>query len=72
MATRGRTSFLKKQKEMDRKDRRQRKAEIREQRKLARADSSRVPQDIDSPSEEGTEAPDAGREQVQSWNPPLD
>ena len=52
MATRGRTSFLKKQKEIARKDRQQRKAEIRAERKLARSDSPRVPQDIESASDE--------------------
>jgi len=67
MATRGRTSFLKKQKEMARKDRQQRKAEIREQRKLARSDSPGVPQDSDFSTEEDQAA---GNEQVPPWNPP--
>ena len=52
MATRGRTSFLKKQKEMARKDRQLRKAEIREQKKLARSDSPRAPQDSEFSAEE--------------------
>ena len=69
MATRGRTSFLKKQKEMARKDRQQRKAEIREQRKLARSDSPEVSQDIDFSSDEDEAT---GLEQIPSSNQPPD
>ena len=52
MATRARTTFQKRQKEMARKDKQQRKAERREQRKLERTETSRVPpQDDDLTSE---------------------
>lgn len=43
MATRGRTSFLKKQKEMARRERQQEKAERRERRKMMRATEERTP-----------------------------
>jgi hypothetical protein len=43
MATRGRTTFLKRQREMARKDKQQRKAERRQQRKLDRASADRGP-----------------------------
>lgn len=52
MATRARTTFQKRQKEMARKDKQQRKAERREQRKLSRGENDRVPpQDDTFPSE---------------------
>jgi len=52
MATRGKTTFLKRQKEMARKDKRQRKAERREQRKLDRTATDKVPpQDEAFPAE---------------------
>ncbi len=41
MATRGKTTFQKRQKEMARKDKQQRKAERRAQRKLDNSDSFR-------------------------------
>ena len=52
MATRARTTFQKRQKEMARKDKQQRKAERREQRKLSRGeDDSVLPQDDTFPPE---------------------
>ena len=53
MTTRGRTTFQKKQKEMERKDRQMRKAERREQRRLHRSDTPRVPQDSALAPDEG-------------------
>ena len=56
MATRARTTFQKRQKEMARKDKQQRKAERREQRKLSRNEPDRVPpQDDAFPSETETD-----------------
>jgi hypothetical protein len=52
MATRARTTFQKRQKEMARKDKQQRKAERREQRKLERTETSRVPPQDDNLSSE--------------------
>ena len=75
MATRGRTSFLKKQKEMARKDRQLRKAEIREQRKLARSNSPEGSQDIEVPQDSDDSSDEdqaASHGQVQSWNSPSD
>lgn len=43
MATRGRTTFQKRQKEMARKERQQRKAERREHRRMTRAIADRTP-----------------------------
>ena len=63
MGTRGRTSFQKKQKEMERKDRQQRKLERRAQRKLDRSDTPGVPQDDELALEE---IPGASRGQVLS------
>jgi hypothetical protein len=52
MATRGRTTFQKRQKEMARKDKQQRKAARRAQRKLDNTDSNRTLfQDPEPPSE---------------------
>ena len=52
MATRARTTFQKRQKEMARKDKQQRKAERREQRKMSRGETDKVPpQDDTFPSE---------------------
>ncbi len=52
MATRARTTFQKRQKEMARKDKQQRKAERREQRTLSRGeDDSVLPQDDTFPPE---------------------
>ena len=52
MATRGRTTFQKRQKEQARKEKQQRKAERRAQRKLDSADSQRmIYQDTESPAE---------------------
>ena len=52
MATRGRTTFQKRQKEMARKDKQQRKAARRAQRKLDNSDADRTGwQDVESPSE---------------------
>ena len=52
MATRGKTTFLKRQKEMARKDKRQRKAERRQERKLARTATEKIPpQDEAFPAE---------------------
>lgn len=52
MATRGRTTFQKRQKEMARKDKQQRKAARRAQRKLDNADADRTGwQDVESSSE---------------------
>jgi hypothetical protein len=48
MATRARTTFQKRQKEMARKDKQQRKAERREQRKMARTSTNRVTPQEDS------------------------
>ncbi|MBI2818870.1 MAG: hypothetical protein HYX73_02735 [Acidobacteria bacterium] len=52
MATRARTTFQKRQKEMARKDKQQRKAERREQRKLSRNVTDKFPpQDDTFPTE---------------------
>ena len=52
MATRGKATFQKRQKEMARKDKQQRKVARREQRKLDNADSHRtVFQDVEPPAE---------------------
>ena len=64
MATRARTTFQKRQKEMARKEKQQRKAERREQRKMVRTTSDRLPpQDEGLPSE-----PDADEGTVISRN----
>ncbi len=53
MTTRGKATFQKRQKELARKDRQKRKAERREERKLARAATDRVPpQDAAVPEED--------------------
>ena len=68
MATRARTTFQKRQKEMARKDKQQRKAERREQRKLSRGvDDGVPPQDDTFPSEM---EPETGR--VVSRNIPVE
>jgi hypothetical protein len=67
MATRARTTFQKKQKEMARKDRQLRKAERREQRRMDRADTPRVPQDSALPNDEDRAA---GRGHVPTWSRP--
>ena len=67
MATRARTTFQKKQKEMERKDRQLRKEERRAQRRLIRSDTPRVPQDIALPSDEDSAT---GRAGVPTWNRP--
>jgi len=52
MSTRGRTTFQKRQKELARKEKQQRKAERRTQRKLENAEGDRmVYQDTESPAE---------------------
>ena len=52
MATRGKAPFRKRQKEIARKDKQQRKAERRAQRKLDHTDSGHGPsEDVDSSSE---------------------
>ena len=52
MATRGRTTFQKKQKESARKERQQRKAERREHRKLTRfVEENMPPQDSETSAE---------------------
>ena len=61
MSTRGRTTFQKRQKELARKEKQQRKAARRVQRKLESEDSRRtVFQDAESPVElePGSEAPE--------------
>jgi len=62
MSTRGRTTFQKRQKELARKEKQQRKAERRAQRKLEEStDSDRmIFQDAESPAElePGSEAPE--------------
>ena len=53
MTTRGKTTFQKRQKELARKDRQKRKAERREERKLAREVTDKVPpQDAAVPEDE--------------------
>jgi len=56
MATRGRATFQKRQKELARKDKQQRKNERREQRKLERTEADKFPpQDPAFPSEPESE-----------------
>ena len=52
MATRGRTTFQKRQKEMARKERQQMKAERRAQRKLANTGDNGDPDSAQSPGSE--------------------
>ncbi|HWP86045.1 MAG TPA: hypothetical protein VNN17_12690 [Terriglobia bacterium] len=71
MATRGRTSFQKKQRELARKEKQQRKAERREQKKLARHDAyaSSSPE-ASEPRVAKTEARELSRaEQPHHWRP---
>ena len=57
MTVRGRTTFQKRQKEMDRKDKQQRKAARRAQRKLDLADPDRPSsQEMESPLESEPES----------------
>ena len=61
MATRGRTTFQKRQRELARKEKQQRKEERRAQRKLDSAESQRmIFQDAESPAElePGSEPPE--------------
>jgi len=60
MATRGRTTFQKKQKEMARKERQQRKLERREQRRITRSAEDRTPPQ---------DAPEASDQQESFENP---
>jgi hypothetical protein len=53
MATRGRTTFQKRQKEMARKERQERKAERREHRKMTRSIEEKTPPQ--DPAQESTE-----------------
>ena len=59
MATRGRTTFQKRQKEMARKEKRQMKAERRAQRKLGNAGSEGDAYDEQSSASESEWEPDA-------------
>jgi hypothetical protein len=72
MATRGRTTFQKRQKEMARKERQQRKAERREHRKMSRSVEDRTPpQDPAFPSVPDSESADfdASEQQSDGWRP---
>jgi len=66
MATRGKTTFQKRQKEMVRKDRQQRKAERKEQRKLHRDSPDSFPQDDAVPLEPGTDGDETGSQETTS------
>ena len=71
MATRGKTTFLKRQKEMARKQKQQDKAERREQRKMAAViEDNAPPQDPALSSDPEPEATDMeGVEAAQNWRP---
>ena len=72
MATRGRATFQKRQKELARKDKQQRKNERREQRKLDRTEAEKFPpQDPAFPPESEPEGTDfAGPDQpLSNWQP---
>ena len=69
MATRGKTTFQKRQKEMARKERQQQKVERRDQRRIARSIEAKMPpQDAaDGESDSRSESPEAA-EQISSQN----
>ena len=71
MATRGKTTFLKRQKEMARKQKQQDKAERREQRKMAAViEDNTPPQDPALSDPEPGETDMEGVEQpAQNWRP---
>jgi hypothetical protein len=72
MATRGKTTFQKRQKEMARKQKQQNKAERREQRKMAAGiEDSTPPQDPALPSDPEPEGNDmeGAQQPAQNWRP---
>ena len=67
MASRGRTTFQKRQKEMARKDRQQRKAERRENRKMARIVGDKTPPQ--DPPETADGEQEESLQQRSDWRP---